>query len=237
MFGKLLNAGQICVAPDYLWVSKGQTDDFIEATRQTVGHMFPTLLNNPDYTSIINEHHYYRLHHYLEDAHAKGAKIITINPANEDFSQQPHYKMVPAIVTNVQDTMLLMQEEIFGPILPIKEYETIDDVIEYTNAHDKPLALSYFGNDKNEEHQLLTQTMAGSFSVNDVVFHAALDALPLGGVGPSGMGRYKGYDGFINFSHTQAIFQQSRLDIAKIAGMSPPWGARMVRSLERLIRH
>ena len=237
MLGKLLNAGQICVAPDYLWISKGQTEEFIKAAQQAVEQMFPSLLGNPDYTSIINEQHYYRLHSYLEDAHAKGAQITTINPANEDFSQQPHYKMVPTIVSNVHDSMKLMQDEIFGPILPIKEYDTIDDVIHYMNHHDRPLALYYFGNDKNEERQLFTRTIAGSFSVNDVVSHVGQEAVPLGGVGSSGMGRYKGYDGFVNFSHLQPIFQQSRLDVAKIAGLTPPWGAKISGLLKRLIRH
>lgn len=237
MFGKLINAGQVCIAPDYLWVSKGQTEDFIEAAKYAVQEIFPTLLNNPDYTAIINEQHYYRLHGYLEDAHAKGAQITTINPAGEDFSQQPYYKMVPAVVTNVHDSMKLMQEEIFGPILPIKEYDTIDDVINYVNSRERPLALYYFGNDKGEERQLLSKTLTGGVCIGDVVSHFGQESLPFGGVGGSGMGCYKGYDGFVNFSHKQSVFRQSRFDVLKIAGATPPWGIKMMGLLKRLIRH
>lgn len=237
MFGKLLNAGQICIAPDYLWVSKGQSEAFIKVATQAVHDMYPTLLSNNDYTSIINEQHYYRLHNYLEDAHAKGAQITTINPAIEDFSQQAHYKMVPAIVTNVHDSMKLMQEEIFGPILPIKEYDTVDDVIRYVNKNERPLAMYYFGNDKGEERQLVSKTLAGGICINDVIAHFGQESLPFGGIGGSGMGQYKGHDGFLNFSHKQAIFRQSRLDVAKFAGILPPWGTKMMGLLKRMIRH
>lgn len=236
MLGKLLNGGQICLAPDYLWIPYGQTDKFIEAAHIAVKQMFPTLLANPDYTSIINEQHYYRLHNYLQDAHDKGAEVITLNPADEDFSNQPHYKMVPTLILNAKDNMEVMQQEIFGPILPIKEYDQIDDVIEYINAHDKPLALYYFGDNATERRTLINNTSSGTVAINDVVTHFTQENLPFGGIGSSGMGVYKGYEGFLNFSHKRSVFKQARLDVAKIGNVSPPWGIKTATMLKRMIK-
>lgn len=185
--------------------------------------MYPNLKDNPDYTSIINERHFDRLNGYIEDAKAKGAEVITINPADEDFSQQQHHRIPPTLILEPSDDMLVMQDEIFGPILPIKKYKDIEETLDYINDHDRPLGLYYFGKDANEEHKVLTHTTSGGVTVNDVIMHITQEDLPFGGVGSSGMGSYHGYDGFKTFSHAKAIFSQSRT-VSKLAAlMRPPY--------------
>jgi coniferyl-aldehyde dehydrogenase len=224
MAGKTMNAGQICLAPDYIFVPEGKTDEFVSAAKASVAKMYPSLKDNPDYTSIINERHYDRLNGYIEDARSKGAEVVEINPANEDFDQQQHHRIPPTLVLEPSEEMQVMQDEIFGPVLPIKAYKSVDETLDYINAHDRPLGLYYFGEDASEEHKVLTHTTSGGVTVNDVIMHVAQEGLPFGGVGPSGMGCYHGHDGFKTFSHTKAIFTQSKL-VAKLAGalMRPPF--------------
>lgn len=236
MMSKLLNAGQVCLAPDYVLLPRGKVEEFVDTARKTVANMFPTLLNNPDYTSLINEHHHRRLQHYLEDARYKGGTVIELNPANEDFSQQPYHKMPPALVLDPHDAMDLMQNEIFGPILPIKQYDLLDEAIHYINKNDRPLAVYYFGNDTREEERVMSGTVSGGLVFNDAVVHATQEDLPFGGVGPSGQGCYKGRAGFLNFSHQKAVFRQSGLDVAEMAGVVPPWGSKLMRLMHRMIK-
>jgi coniferyl-aldehyde dehydrogenase len=223
MAGKTMNAGQICLAPDYVFVAEEQADAFVAAARASVERMYKDLKDNPDYTSIINERHFNRINNYLDDARSKGAEVIEINPANEDFGQQQHHKIPPTLVMDPKDDMLVMQEEIFGPVLPIKRYKNINETVEYINAHDRPLGLYYFGNDKSEEHKVLTHTTSGGVTVNDVIMHVAQEDLPFGGVGPSGMGSYHGRDGFKTFSHAKAIYSQSKTVSKLAAAMRPPY--------------
>jgi coniferyl-aldehyde dehydrogenase len=196
MFGKTMNAGQICLAPDYVVVHKDQKDDFIKETKDAVSEYFPNIKDNDDYTSIINQKHYDRLKALLDDANEKGANIDEINPSNEDFSQQEFFKIPPTIVTNTSDDMKIMQEEIFGPLLPIIEYNEIEDATKLINSKDRPLGLYYFGNDKDEENEILNKTSSGGVTVNNVISHLQQNNLSFGGVGPSGMGRYKSFEGF-----------------------------------------
>jgi len=198
MTGKTLNAGQICLAPDYVMVPEGKVDDFVAQATKSVETMFPTMKENPDYTSVVNQRHYDRLQSYLDDARAKGAKIVEINPANEDFLQQPHHKIPPTIIIEPTEDMKVMQEEIFGPILPVKSYKSVDDAIGYVNDHDRPLGLYYFGDDRNEENRVINSTTSGGVAVNDVITHIMQEDAPFGGVGPSGTGSYHGKEGFIN---------------------------------------
>ena len=223
MAGKTLNAGQICLAPDYVFVPEEQADEFVAAARASVEKMYPDLKDNPDYTSVINERHFNRINNYLDDARSKGAEIIEINPANEDFGQQQHHKIPPTLVMDASDDMLIMQEEIFGPVLPIKRYKDINETLDYINTHDRPLGLYYFGDDKTEERQVLTHTTSGGVTVNDVIMHIAQEDLPFGGVGPSGMGSYHGHDGFKTFSHAKAIYTQSKTVSKLAAAMRPPY--------------
>ena len=225
MAGKTLNAGQICLAPDYAFVPEGKTGEFVGAAQAAVGKMFADgLKDNDDYTSIVNQRHFDRLNSYLDDAREKGAEVVEINPQNENFSQQPHHKMAPHIVLNPTDDMKVMQDEIFGPILPLKTYTETKDAVAYINEHDRPLGLYYFGDDANERDMVMNNTTSGGVTVNDVIFHVAQEDLPFGGVGPSGMGAYHGRDGFLEFSHKKAIYTQTGNEI--LAMMRPPYGEK-----------
>lgn len=235
MNGKMLNAGQICLAPDYVYVPKGQEDAFVASAQRSVATMYPTLKENPDYTSVINQRHYDRLQGYVADARSKGARIVEINPANEDFSQQPAHKIPPTLLLDVTEDMKIAQEEIFGPLLMVKSYAGIDEVIDYVNAHPRPLALYYFGDDTPEKQRVLDRTTSGGVAINDVMMHVAMEDLPFGGVGASGMGSYHGYDGFKNFSHARAVYEQGRrFDLGRF--MRPPFTPRLRKILTSQVK-
>ena len=237
MFGKTMNAGQICLAPDYVIVHKDKKDDFIKETKDAVTEYFPDIKNNEDYTSIINQKHYDRLKDLLDDAVAKGANVDEINPANEDFSQQEFYKIPPTIVTNTTDDMKIMQEEIFGPILPVVEYEEIDEATKLINSKDRPLGLYYFGTDKKEEDNILNNTSSGGVTVNNVISHLQQNDLSFGGVGPSGMGRYKSFDGFKNFSNPRAYFKDVSFKLDKFFdAVRPPYKGNIEKVLQQLMK-
>ncbi|MBU1376374.1 MAG: coniferyl aldehyde dehydrogenase [Alphaproteobacteria bacterium] len=224
MNGKTLNAGQICLAPDYVLAPHDKLDSFVAAAQASVAKMFPTIKDNPDYTSIVAQRHYERITGYIDDARAKGARIVELKPDGEDFSQQEHRKIPPTLILEPTDDMKVMQEEIFGPVLPVKTYRSVDEAIGYVNGHDRPLGLYYFGDDAAEREQVLRQTTPGGVTINDVIFHVAQEELPFGGVGPSGMGSYHGVDGFREFSHRKAIYTQIKKDIGPLQAMRPPYG-------------
>jgi coniferyl-aldehyde dehydrogenase len=234
--GKMMNAGQICLAPDYLMVPSDREDELIGEITKAVSVMYPTLLTNDDYTSVVNARHRDRLRGYLDDARAKGGEVIEINPANEDFAASNGNKMPLYLVRNPTDDMTVMQEEIFGPILPIKSVASTDEAIGYVNAHDRPLGLYYFGTDAAEERRVMERTISGGVTVNDVIFHVSMEDLPFGGVGPSGMGSYHGQDGFKTFSHAKSIYSQPRIDVAKLAGLKPPYGASTRKTVARELK-
>lgn len=234
--GKMMNAGQICLAPDYLMVPEESEARVIEAIGQSVGKMYPTLLGNDDYTSVVNRRHRDRLVGLVEDATAKGAEAIVVNPGGEDFAATNGNKLPLTILRGVDDTMRVMQEEIFGPVLPVKTYRAIDEAIDYVNAHDRPLGLYYFGEDEAERERVLTRTISGGVTVNDVVFHVSADDLPFGGIGPSGMGSYHGIEGFRTFSHARAVYRQPRLNVAALAGLMPPYGKATQRTLKMQLK-
>jgi coniferyl-aldehyde dehydrogenase len=236
MNGKTLNAGQICLAPDYVLAPKDQVEGFVAAARASVATMFPTIKDNPDYTSIIAQRHYDRITGYIDDARAKGARVIELKPEGEDLSQQPHRKIAPTLILDPTDDMKVMQEEIFGPVLPVKSYETLDEALAYVNGRDRPLGLYYFGDDPAEREEVLSRTTAGGVTVNDVVMHVAQEDLPFGGVGPSGMGSYHGVDGFREFSHRKAIFSQMKKDIGPLKMLRPPYGPGIRKMLDGQIK-
>jgi coniferyl-aldehyde dehydrogenase len=223
MAGKTMNAGQVCLSPDYVYLPEESRDEFVEHARACIARMFPTIKDNPDYTSIVNAHHFERLQGYLEDASAKGAKLVELNPAAEDFSQQEHRRIPPTLALDPREDMQLMQDEIFGPILPVKQYNDLSEALDHVNSKDRPLGLYYFGADKAEETRVLTQTTSGGVTVNDVIMHVGQEDLPFGGVGPSGMGSYHGHDGFKNFSHSKSIFTTSKVISKLAATMRPPY--------------
>jgi len=234
--GKMMNAGQICLAPDYLLVPRDREDAVVAGLRKSVAAQYPTLLANDDYTSIVNARHRERLEAHIVDARAKGAEVIVINPSNEDFTCQNSNKMPLHLLLHVDDTMTVMQEEIFGPLLPIVPYDSAADAIDYVNRRDRPLGLYWFGNDPDEQRQVLDRTISGGVTVNDVIFHITAEDLPFGGIGPAGMGSYHGVDGFKTFSHMKAVYKQPKLDIARLAGFKPPYGEKTRKALERELK-
>ena len=224
MLGKTLNAGQICLAPDYLMVPEEKLQDVIEAAKTAVTNMYPSILDNPSYTSVINERHFSRLNDYLAEAQERGQTILPINPAGEDFSsQQGTLKIPPTLVPQPADDLKMMEEELFGPLLPIRTYSNFEETIDYINSKPRPLAAYYFGEDAAEENALVSRTTSGGVCVNDVVMHVAQEELPFGGVGPSGMGAYHGQKGFQTFSHAKSVYWQSNFNIGKLGGMLPPY--------------
>jgi len=231
--GKMLNAGQICLAPDYLLVPEDQEEGVVAAVQLGVHQMYPTLLDNEDYTAIISDKHFERLKGIVEDAKAKGAEAIEVNPANESFSSANTRKMPLTILRNVTDDMKAMQEEIFGPVLPVKTYKAIDEAVDYINDHDRPLGLYYFGSNAKEQEHVLDRTISGGVTVNDVIFHISVEDMPFGGVGPSGIGSYHGPEGFREFSHARSTYQQPKIDIAKLAGLKPPYGDAAKKAIAR----
>lgn len=228
-FGKLWNAGQTCVAPDYLFLPKGRQQEFIEAYTEVVTGMYPSLKDNPDYTSIINDKQYNRIHGYLEQASRAGANIININPLNEDVSLSR--KIAPTLLTNVTPQMQIMREEIFGPVLPILEYDQIDDVIEFINQRPRPLALYYFDFDQARADYVAQRTHSGHFGQNAVLTHVAQDDLPFGGVGASGMGKYHGPEGFFSLSHERSVMSIPKLFSLKF--IMPPFNKPVHAFLEK----
>ncbi|MGY2735930.1 coniferyl aldehyde dehydrogenase [Sphingomonas sp. UYP23] len=234
--GKMLNAGQICLAPDYMLVPEAQEQAVVDGLKAAVSAMYPTLLANPDYTAIINDRHHQRLQEWVADARAKGATVETVNPAGEDFGGSNSRKMPLHIVRNATDDMIVMQEELFGPILPVRRYSAIDAAISEVNRRDRPLGLYYFGPDAAERRRVLDRTISGGVTLDDVVFHVSMEELPFGGIGPSGMGSYHGTDGFKTFSHAKAVFKQAKLDVAKLAGLKPPYGKATWTSIKRQMK-
>ncbi len=234
--GKMLNAGQICLAPDYMLVPEAQEQAVVDGLKAAVSAMYPTLLANPDYTAIINDRHHQRLADWVEDARAKGATVETVNPGGEDFAGSNARKMPLHIVRNATDDMIVMQEEIFGPVLSIRRYDAIDSAIAEVNRRDRPLGLYYFGSDAAERRRVLDRTISGGVTLDDVIFHVSMEELPFGGVGPSGMGSYHGQDGFRTFSHAKAVYKQARFDVAKLAGLKPPYGKATLTSIKRQMK-
>ena len=236
MNGKTLNAGQICLAPDYVLAPADRLDAFVEQARQAVVQMYPTIRDNADVTAIVSDRHLARLEGYVDDARAKGATIVEINPAGEDLRQQPHRRMAPTLILDPTDDMTVMQEEIFGPLLPVRRYGTVDEAIDYINGHARPLGLYYFGSDAAERDRVLERTTSGGVTVNDVLMHVAQEELPFGGIGPAGMGAYHGRDGFREFSHARSVYHQIKRDIGPLKMLRPPYGKGSARFLAMQIR-
>ena len=237
MVGKMLNAGQVCIAPDFVMLPEGKMDEAVAIAREVVAEMYPTLLANEQYTAMLNERHFQRMQKNIDDANERGAQVVAINPANEDFSVNPTQKIPPTLILNPDDDALCMQDEIFGPLLPLKTYTKFEDVISYINARPRPLAAYYFGKDSSEEHRFLTGTTSGGACVNDVMFHMLQKDLPFGGVGPSGMGSYHGIEGFKAFSHAKSVYKQpGKIPVTKLAGFMPPYGDASEKSIKQKVK-
>jgi len=219
--GKLFNAGQTCIAPDYALVPRERVDEFAIAMWHAMGALYPTLAENPDYSSIVNERHYGRLQDLLADAKTRGARFVDVNPAGENFDASQR-KLTPSIVLDVNDEMRIMREEIFGPLLPVVPYDKLDDALDYINARDRPLALYLFSDTRRGRERALSNTIAGGVTVNGCLTHFAQEAQPFGGVGASGTGSYHGVHGFRTFSKQKAVYYEPRIGILPL--LMPPYG-------------
>lgn len=211
VFGKLANAGQICIAPDYVFVERAKFHDFIEMLQTYIKKAYPRLNNNPDYTSIISADHFSRLNRMIEEAREDGAEIISINPDGETLEPSAR-KIPPTLILRPNPMLGVMQEEIFGPILPVLSYEKIEEAIEFIQHRARPLALYLFTEKTRERERILRETISGGVAVNEVLFHCVCETLPFGGVGASGMGSYHGQAGFDTFSHLKPVFIQPRFN-------------------------
>jgi coniferyl-aldehyde dehydrogenase len=227
---KLFNAGQTCMAPDHVIVPRRRIDEFVSAVRTSAQRMYPDTLNNPDFTSIINERHLARLQGLLDAARSRGATVLTLSAAPS--GRWPRL-LAPALVLGVDEGMQIMQQEVFGPLLPVMAYDDLDEVLARVNAQPRPLALYWFGRDAVTRERVLRETMSGGVTVNDCLMHFTQEDLPFGGVGASGMGAYHGEVGFKTFSKDKPIFIQSRWSGVPL--MYPPYG-RVFRTLAKLLR-
>jgi coniferyl-aldehyde dehydrogenase len=233
-FGKLANAGQTCIAPDYVLVAAEDLNAFVAAFESEVAVLYYAIAINPDYATIINDRHYSRLRGLLDDARAKGAHIRQIGPSDDQRRTHPR-TFLPVVVTGVTQDMALATEEIFGPILPVIPYRTLEEAIAFVNARPRPLALYFFGAASGPAlAQVLERTTSGNVTVNDTLLHYVQDDLPFGGVGASGMGTYHGHEGFKTMSHAKGVFVQSGLNITD--AIRPPFGETFDDAVNQLLR-
>ncbi|MEQ6290668.1 coniferyl aldehyde dehydrogenase [Vogesella sp. GCM10023246] len=229
--GKLLNAGQTCVAPDYVLLHAADRDAFVAAVRRAARHAYPRLADNPDYTAIINRQHLERLLAWRDDARLRGARVEALCD-EDDTSLLAACKLPLTLIEQAPADAAVMREEIFGPLLPIISYQQLDEALAHIQRHPRPLALYLFDNDRSRIAHVLDATLAGGVCINDTLLHVVQDQLPFGGVGGSGMGHYHGYEGFVTFSKLLPVFRQSRL--AGTALTRPPYG-KVVQGLLRLM--
>jgi coniferyl-aldehyde dehydrogenase len=221
VFGKLSNGGQTCVAPDYAFVHEDDVEAFVPLFDATVRVSYPDGPTSADYTSIVSNGHYTRLKNLIDDARQKSARVVEAGVSPESAARRTR-TLAPTLVLGAHDDMAVMQEEIFGPILPVRTYRTMDEVIDYINARPRPLALYYFGNRDAECDKLLARTTSGNVGINNTMMHVAQDDLPFGGVGPSGMGAYHGIEGFRAMSHAKGVFVQGRWNLPSL--LRAPFG-------------
>lgn len=220
LMGKCCNAGQTCIAPDYLLLPEQQSEKFENIVNEFVNKRYPDMPDDDHYSSIITKSHFHRLMSMIEDAKEKGGKIISMGEPNERQRKIPL-----TLIFNVSDKMAVMNEEIFGPVLPIVKYDNFDQAVSYIDKHPNPLALYYFGNDKSEIDKVNSRHLSGALTINDTIMHIAIDDLPFGGVGESGLGCYHGKEGFERFSLMKPIFIQRKL--SPVTWLYPPYGKLM----------
>ncbi len=229
--GKTLNAGQTCIAPDYVFVPRGREQAFIERARARVAKLYPDLANNPDYTSIVSDRHFARLQRLADEARAGGAHLYPLADMAPDASRRI---MPPTVVTGAPEHSALMQEELFGPLLPIVPYTTLDEAIAYINVRPRPLALYLFDESKQVVDRVMRDTISGGVSINETLMHIACGSLPFGGVGASGMGAYHGHEGFETYSKMKPILRQPRLNARGL--LAPPYGARFKALINLMLK-
>jgi coniferyl-aldehyde dehydrogenase len=233
-FGKLLNGGQLCLSPDYVVVPNELEEQLIARVVQEAQSMYPNITENEDYAGVINERHFARLQNYIDDAVAKGAKLIIVG-ADKTRASEDNRRMPLHILQNVNEDMLVMHEEIFGPILPVMTYSDVAEVPDMIEPRRNPLAMYYFGKDKSEQEYLLSNVQSGGVCINDITLHYVQEDLPFGGVGASGMGAYHGPEGFRTLSHARAIYSQTMIDVLPIIGARPPFGNKFRKNITKIL--
>jgi len=233
-FGKLLNGGQLCLSPDYVVVPNELEEQLIARVVHEAQSMYPNITENEDYAGVINERHFARLQNYIDDAVAKGAKL-TIVGADKTRVSEDNRRMPLHILQNVNEDMLVMHEEIFGPILPVMTYSDVAEVPDMIEPRRNPLAMYYFGKDKREQEYLLSNVQSGGVCINDITLHYVQEDLPFGGVGASGMGAYHGPEGFRSLSHARAIYSQTMIDVLPIIGARPPFGEKFRKNISKIL--
>lgn len=231
MLGKLINAGQTCIAPDYVLLPRSRVQDFIDGARAAVARLYPQIATNAQYASIASDRHFERLCALRDDAAKSGAAIHALGDVTAQTSARV---LAPTLLTDVNDTMQVMRQEIFGPLLPLVPYDTLDDALTYIAAHPHPLALYVFDESRATVDRILERTRAGGITVNDTIFHIAQHSLPFGGIGASGMGVYHGEAGFRTFSRMQPVMLQARWNAVGL--LSPPYGKTFGRLVKMLLR-
>ena len=219
----------VCVAPDYILVPKEKQAEFITAYQKKFTAMYGKVSDNNDYSAIINERQFDRLTTVLEDATAKGATVVS---ANNEAINTDKRKIPTQLITHVNDEMLLMQDEIFGPLLPILVYETLDKAINYINDRSRPLALYIMSFNANTQQLIVNNTHSGGVCINETVFHVAVDDAPFGGIGPSGMGHYHVKEGFLTLSHAKTVLSRGKLNTGRF--VHPPYGTWIQAMLYKL---
>ena len=230
--GKLYNAGQTCIAPDYVLVPRSRRDELVAALRSEVGARYPSLDGNRDYTRIINQAQYQRLSGYLDDARARGLEVVELAPVADRQRAQAERLLPPTLVLEPGDDAAIMQDEIFGPILVVRSYRDLDHAIEQINGRDRPLALYLFDNDRAVIDKVLDQVVAGGVCINETLLHQVCSDLPFGGVGASGMGHYHGHEGFLTFSKAMPVLRQRGLPVTD--RFKPPYG-RLADGILKLV--
>tara|TARA_B110000196_G_scaffold66971_1_gene56700 strand:- start:471 stop:1931 length:1461 start_codon:yes stop_codon:yes gene_type:complete len=233
-FGKLLNGGQLCLSPDYVVVPDELEEQLIARVVKEAQSMYPNITENEDYAGVINERHFARLQNYIDDAVAKGAKL-TIVGAEKTRASDDNRRMPLHILQNVNEDMLVMHEEIFGPVLPVMTYSDVEEVPDMIEPRRNPLAMYYFGKDNREQEYLLSRVQSGGVCINDITLHYVQEDLPFGGIGASGMGAYHGPEGFKNMSHARAIYSQTMIDVLPIIGARPPFGEKFRKRITKTL--
>lgn len=234
--GKAMNGGQLCVSPDYCFVPQSKMEAFIHRCRAVIAEQFPTIQGNPDFVSCINQRHFERVKSYIEEARDQGTRIEALCPKGEELSSPEDHKIALHLVVDPANELACMRDEIFGAVLNIKGYTELDEVIDFINDRERPLALYYFGDNGEEQERVISETISGGISVNAVAMHVACDDLPFGGIGHSGTGNYRGIDGFRTFSHARSVYREGFVNLPKLAGTLPPYGQKVAKMLDSQIK-
>ncbi len=234
--GKSMNGGQLCISPDYCFVPQSRLEAFVLRCKQVIAEQFPTVKDNPDFVACINERHFDRVKGYIEEAKTAGTRVIPLAPAEEDWDDRQAHKIPLHLIIEPADELHCMQDEIFGAILNIKTYTNVQECIDFINQRERPLALYYFGKNTTEKDYVLGNTLSGGVTVNGIAMHVAADDMPFGGVGHSGLGHYRGREGFKTFSHARSVFTEGFVDLAKLGGTLPPYSAKVDKMMAGQIK-